>query len=230
MGQRRAGGDPSAPVIRAPEKAPDFAAHRPAVPCGRRDIVFQSVQLVGAVSKQDVEFNPDKNEPPLLGFVRHYWENRCGANAMPRRQDIAPADMRAHLRHILLADVIDGGQDFRYRLVGTELQRYFAGNPTGKLMSEALAPFGAETVSRTIATYRSVVQRRKPLRIRGSGALYDQQAKTFDALLAPLADDGETANMVFGTFLFEWGPTTAVPKFRNEPDVASLARALTTAR
>ena len=56
--------------------------------------------------------------------------------------------------------MIDGGQDFRYRLVGSELQRYFAGNPTGKLMSDALAPFGAETVSRTITSYRSVVQRK----------------------------------------------------------------------
>ena len=182
------------------------------------------------VTEQDVEFDPRDDEPQLLGFVRHYWENRRGANAMPRRQDIAPSDMRAHLRHVLLADVIDGGQDFRYRLVGSELQRYFAGNPTGRLMSDALAPFGPETVSRTIATYRSVVQRRKPLRIRGSGVLYNQEAKTFDALLAPLAGDGDTANMVFGTFLFGWDLNAAVPKIQDEPDVASLTRALAMAR
>jgi len=182
------------------------------------------------VAELRVEYDPDDGEPRLLGFVRHYWENRCREGGMPRRQDIAPADMRKHLRHILLADVIDGGQDFRYRLVGSELQRYFAGNPTGRLMSDALAPFGPETVSRTITTYRSVVQRKKPMRIRGSGALYNQDAKTFDALLTPLSDDGDAANMIFGTFLFEWDHSAAVPKFQSEPDVASLKRALGTAR
>ena len=177
-----------------------------------------------------VEYDPDDSEPKLLGFVRRYWHERCSGNAMPRRQDIAPSDLKAHLRHILLADVIDGGMDFRYRLVGTELQRYFEGNPSGRLMSEALAPFGPGTVSRTITTYRSVVQRKKPLRIRGAGALYNQDAKTFDALLAPLSDGGETANMVFGAFLFEWDGSAAVPDFQNEPDVASLTRALALTR
>ena len=182
------------------------------------------------MTDQDAEFDPADAEPMLLSFVRHYWENRRNGRAMPGRADIAPADMRAHLRHILLADVIDGGKDFRYRLVGTELQRYFAGNPSGKLMSEALAPFGEKTVSRTIATYRWVVERRAPLRVRGSGVLYNQDAKTFDALLAPLSDDGATPNMVFGTFVFEWALNTAAPKFRSEPDVIALARALAMAR
>jgi hypothetical protein len=178
------------------------------------------------VTDQNVQFDPECEEPQLLAFVRAYWEEKRGGAAMPRRQDIAPSDMRAHLRHILIADVVDGGQDFRYRLIGTELQRYFDANPSGRLMSEALASFGGETVSRTIATYRWVVERRAPLRIRGAGTLYNQQAKTFDALLAPLADDGEAPNMVFGTFLFEWDLNASVPKLKDEPDVVALARAL----
>lgn len=182
------------------------------------------------MTDQDVEFDPADGEPQLLGFVRHYWENRRGSAAMPRRSDIVPADMRAHLRHILIADVIDGGKDFRYRLVGTELQRYFAGNPTGRLMSEAIAPFGASAVSRTIATYRTVVDRRVPLRIRGAGSIYNQNAKTFEALLTPLSDDGQTPNMIFGTFLFEWNLDAALPKMGREPDIAALTRALETAR
>lgn len=182
------------------------------------------------VTEQDVEFDPDEDEPQLLGFVRHYWDNRRGARPMPSRQDIVPSDMRAHLRHILIADVVDGGRDFRYRLIGTELQRYFSGNPSGKLMSEALAPFGQETVTRTIATYRWVVERRAPLRICGSGSLYNQDAKTFDALLTPLSDDGAVPNMIFGTFLFEWALDTVAPNIRNDTDVITLARALAMTR
>lgn len=175
----------------------------------------------------NVEFDPDSDEPPLLEFLRDYWQGKRGARAMPGRQDIRPSDMKAQLPHILLADVIADGADFRYRLVGGELQRYFKSNPSGKLMSEALMPFGTETVRRTIETYATVVTRRAPLRIFGTGALYDQAAKYFDALLTPLSDDGVSVNMILGTFAFAWDvkAVKAMPGIM-EPDEVALARAL----
>lgn len=151
-----------------------------------------------------VEIDPDREEPGLLTFVRKYWERQRGARAMPGRMDIIPSDMKIHLPHVLLADVIEGGRDFRYRLVGSQLHRYFAGNPTGRLMSETLAGFGKQTVERTISTYAAVAARRAPMRIRGAGALYAQGPKLFDAMLTPLSDDGVSANMIFGAFIFAW--------------------------
>jgi hypothetical protein len=183
------------------------------------------------MSEDDVEFDPPEDEPQLLSFVRSYWERKRGRAPMPRRQDIVPSDMRALLKHILLADVIEGGRDFRYRLVGSELQRYFTGNPTGMLMSDALAPFGPDTVRRTIHTYQAVVARRTPFRIRGAGSLYSQDAKTFDALLAPLSDDGITPNMIIGTFIFVWdfNAATVGPRL-VEADEVALAHALVAGR
>ncbi len=176
----------------------------------------------------DTDFNPAIREPAILAFVRDYWQTQRGAAAMPRRQDIAPADMKAYLPNILLADVIGDGQDFRYRLVGSQLQQYFAGNPTGMLMSSVLGVFGQDTVERTIAVYRRVIADRKPLRIRGAGAIYAQRAKTFDALLTPLSDDGEKANIILGTFVFEWTDNVlAVRAPIVEPDERALEKALT---
>ena len=174
-----------------------------------------------------VTYDPDLDEPAALEFLREYWQRQRGAGLMPRRQDIAPAQMKAHLPNILLADVVLGGEDFRYRVVGSELQRYFKANPTGKLMSEALIPFGADTTKRTLETYRTVLARRGPLRIRGAGALYDQTAKFFDALLTPLSDDGAEPNMILGTFVFGWDfeIAKAIPGI-VEPDEVALARAL----
>ena len=40
------------------------------------------------MSELRVEYDPDGGEPRLLGFVRHYWENRRREGGMPRRQDI----------------------------------------------------------------------------------------------------------------------------------------------
>ena len=69
-------------------------------------------------------------------------------------------------------------------------------------MSEALAPFGP----RNGAAYDRDLSRRdraaRPLRIRGAGSLYAQDAKLFDALLAPLSDDVGTPVMILGTFTF----------------------------
>jgi hypothetical protein len=179
------------------------------------------------MTDSDIEFDPAVREPSQLAFVREYWRVQRGAASMPRRRDIAPADMKTYLPHILLTDVVRGGEDFRYRVVGSQLQRYFSGNPTGMLMSDALMVFGADTVSRTIQVYRTVIERRTPLRIRGVGSIYSQNAKMFDALLSPLSDDGENANMVLGTFVFEWDFTGSRDLTKIvEPDEAALAKAL----
>jgi hypothetical protein len=172
-------------------------------------------------------FDPDLDEPAPLEFLREYWQRQRGQGAMPRRQDISPAQMKTHLPNILLVDVVLGGEDFRYRVVGSELQRYFKSNPTAKLMTEALIPFGADTTKRTLETYRTVLARRAPLRVRGAGELYDQTAKYFDALLTPLSDDGVEANMILGSFVFGWDfeVAQALPGI-VEPDEVALARAL----
>lgn len=165
-----------------------------------------------------VEINPSTPEPNLLTFIRNYWDKQRGSRRMPSRMDIMPWDMKAHVPHVLLADVIDGGRDFRYRLVGTQLQNYFSGNPTGKLMSEALASFGADSIQRTIQTYAKVALEKKPMRVRGAGAIYAQTAKFFDAILTPLSDDGQTVNIIFGAFVFEWDRKAEFSRKRDVSD------------
>jgi hypothetical protein len=166
-------------------------------------------------SPPNVELDRATDWPDVLAAVRDYWLEKHGARSMPSRGDISPSHIKAHLPHILLADVIAGGQDFRYRLVGHQLSRFFYSDPTGKLMTEALAPFGTETVQATIASYRGVVERRAPVRLTGSGSVYGQNAKHFDAFLAPLSEGGTDVNMILGTFVFLWDSTHP---FRPPPD------------
>ena len=160
----------------------------------------------------DIQLQPQSPEPALVSAVRIYWESKRGARAQPRRQDIVPAEIKPWLPYVLLAETIGGGSDFRYRLVGGELHRYFPSVPTGKLMSEVLAPFGEETVKKTIETYQSVLALGAPLRIKGDGAWYGQPPKYFEAILTPLACDDGTPGMVFGAFDFQWNfPAANVP-------------------
>ena len=61
-----------------------------------------------------------------------------------------------------------------------------------------------------------------PLRIRGSGDWFSQGAKTFEAILAPLADDGARVNMIFGAFVFDWDMARRAP---YESPLASALKA-----
>ena len=145
---------------------------------------------------------------------------------MPRRLDIHPADLKPHLPHIVLIDIVGGGEDFRYRLIGRRLHDYFSGNPTGRLMSEALASFGTETVERTIAAHREAMARRAPVRMRGSGKFYSQGLKLFDALLTPLGDEEGHVNMIFGTFMFLWEKDKHLSTSSTGPGESELKDAL----
>jgi hypothetical protein len=155
------------------------------------------------------EFDPTSEPPRFIAEVRNYWAGKCSGDRLPSRADIRPSELKSWLPHVLLVDAVNDSTDFLYRLVGTRIARDFTASPTGRLMSEALQPFGDETVASTIATYRRVVTTRAPLRIRGSGAIYGQRSKFFDAVLMPLSDDGETVNRVFGGFFFEWDHDSA---------------------
>jgi hypothetical protein len=152
----------------------------------------------------NLELDRQDEWPPVLAFVRDYWQAKRGSRAMPARNDISPAQLKSQLPHILIADVIEGGADFRYRLVGTHLRGFFQSEPSGMLMSEIIAPFGDKTLEATLRAYRAAVAKRAPIRLTGAGSWFGQKTKLFDAYLAPLSDDDATPNMVLGTFVFEW--------------------------
>jgi hypothetical protein len=197
---------------------------------GRRPYILESPRQTWSgqgMAEPDIEIDPPGEMLELLAFVRDYWLAKRGTYEIPRRADIVPSQLKPYLPNVLLADVVDGGRDFRYRLVGSHLHRSFAGNPTGKLMSEALMPFGPETVRITIDVYASVVRKRLPVTIRAAGSYYAQDFKTVDALLAPLSDNGRDVNMVFGAFEFAWNKDVAVAMTRSgQTEEQDMQRAL----
>jgi|SRR5882724_11604793 len=150
-----------------------------------------------------VEIGPRTFTRFELAAIHSYWESKRRGRQMASRRDIVPAELAPHLPQILLADVLEDGDDFRYRLLGTRLTRYFPEGATDKTFTKALAPFGAATVAGTISVYRTVVKARQPALIKGPGEYYHQDAKTFEAVLMPLSDDDLHVTMIFGAFEFE---------------------------
>lgn len=77
---------------------------------------------------------------PLLLHGFDYWSAIRGDHAMPARHDIDPAAITSLLPHLVLMDVLRGSEpdwplDFRYRLIGTQVDAMMNGRYTGRRMS-----------------------------------------------------------------------------------------------
>jgi hypothetical protein len=91
---------------------------------------FQSAPLPAEI------FPAESVEDASLRATLDYWNRLRGARAMPTRTEISPKDLRHCLRYIHIYDVVDGGADFRARLVGTSVYPGLDDDQTGKLVSQ----------------------------------------------------------------------------------------------
>lgn len=75
-------------------------------------------------------------EDANLRFMLDYWRKLKGERRMPVRTEILPKDIKHCLRYIHIYEVVDGGADFRARLVGTSVFPGLDDDQTGKLVSQ----------------------------------------------------------------------------------------------
>ncbi|HSC18954.1 MAG TPA: PAS domain-containing protein [Rhizomicrobium sp.] len=149
------------------------------------------------------EENPRELSHPTLRFLRRYWEEKRGARAMPSRRDIHPAEIREHLPWIVMLDVLPGLKDFRYRLIGTLVTRYFNADATGQTISEAWASQGGDAVRGLLGILRDVARNKMVLRLYGEKDWSSFGLEKFESLYLPLSDDGENVNVILQAFVFD---------------------------
>jgi len=120
---------------------------------------------------------------PILSAAFHHWlDNRCGGEP-PTVKHIDPHRLRPALGWFVLVDLVDGGDDFSYRLFGSEIAWRFDIDLTGQRVSSSPAPLGPFLV----AAYRACVAARGPL--LAQCAFSDPAAGHVRCLLLPWTDD-----------------------------------------
>lgn len=140
----------------------------------------------------------ESDDPSIRRFLQ-LWENFRGGQPMPSRRDFDVTDLKEWLGHVLMLDVIDGGADFRYRLVGVEIARALGRDYTGRIMSECAFEIPTSAV---IEEFREVVAARRPLVRRGHVTWApDRSWRSFQSAHAPLASDGHTVDKTIGVLL-----------------------------
>jgi hypothetical protein len=110
---------------------------------------------------------------------------------IPARIDFSMEDLRPLMGRLAILDVIDGGEDFRFRLYGSNIANAYRGEMTGKSVRDYRPHFYAKIAP----GYRDCVARRMPvydeLEVDDQMMLY-----RWERLVLPLAADGTTVNML----------------------------------
>ena len=137
-------------------------------------------------------------ESPILQRLLADWQVRRRGRLLPSRGDFDPLDLKYVLGKLLLVDVL--GPDvagrplqFRYRLVGTELAARVGVDLTGRTLDDYPSPEYREFMRRR---YTQTVEERRPLSSVQTRLVVDNQVRRYEALLLPLAADGETVDML----------------------------------
>jgi hypothetical protein len=150
-----------------------------------------------------VEFDPLRSSKPALAFLKDYWDAKRGPRAMPARADIVPAEMKQHIRAIVLVDALPDYADFRYRMIGSDVSEYMLGDAAGKTVREAFSRYGQAAVDGAVGGYTRMARDRMIMRLHGPAAWLGHPHLDFDTIHLPLSDDGEHVNMIISAVVFE---------------------------
>ncbi len=103
--------------------------------------------------------------------------------------------MKGLLPNIYMADVIDGGRRFRWRLLGSDVITMAGRNATGRFFDEL---YKAEDYRNFTASFAAVVAAMQPMRSLGSFSFADRSFIHFEALEVPLTQDGAAVDVILG--------------------------------
>jgi hypothetical protein len=136
----------------------------------------------------------------VLKQILAYWLEKKGDRIAPTRADIDPAEIKALLPYVGLADVQRDPLRFRYRLIGTNVTDGYGRELTGQFLDEVdLNKHEREIVEE----YKRVVECCEPICATWEYSRADGRHIRYERLALPLSSDGKTVDMLFGGIVFD---------------------------
>jgi hypothetical protein len=138
---------------------------------------------------------------PRLAESYRYWLAKKALlpdGHLPGRQHIQPNEMAAFLPYVVLFDVErgDGRLRFRHRLTGSNFYHIFGKEVTGMYIEEAGSIEMAAAVG---ARFTAIVETQQPFFGISPVPVRSREYVHYEHLTMPLARDGKTVDMLFGT-------------------------------
>jgi hypothetical protein len=149
--------------------------------------------------------NPDEQQSglalnPLFPLAYQYW-SRLSESRLPRREEIDPIAVAGILPNIMLLDVLDGGQDFRYRLAGSTVEANFGGSLKGVVLSDILKQF--PSFEPVIDVKRRCAATASPYTCDKAMFTHFGTLKRVNCFAMPLSDDGRQVSHLFAIGILE---------------------------
>lgn len=157
------------------------------------------------------QFIDAPEHPPVIEFF-NYIESKRGNREMVDRADISPADLLRFLPNMIIAEAVDGGEDFRTRLFGTALVELLGEERTGKLLSEFAEENTIPTDPKAVQTRWLYITRkaflgRKPVFLKVPFAASNRLYLVGHAISVPITAGGtEPAQTVGALFVVRADP------------------------
>jgi hypothetical protein len=127
------------------------------------------------------------------------WRRHPPPGGVPRRKDLTPRMLRAHLGDIAIYERTNEGRErYRMRVMGSRLSLVL-GALNGKYLDEAVP---AKFLKRWHAAPNAVLEAGAPLRFLSRAEIADKPFITGEYLMAPLIGDGGGMDMVLACALY----------------------------
>jgi hypothetical protein len=161
---------------------------------------------------------PFANEPLLLALL-HYWDEKRGRRAMPRRRDIDPLEMPPRLLpHLQLIELGERGR-LRLRLVGTAIVDAVGKDATGRYLDEA---FEGDARRFLEELCRTVLRERRPV----AASCWQPRAKGpalgMTWLATPLSENDREANMILSATTFRFARPRSLGDLPLSPEAIEV--------
>lgn len=119
------------------------------------------------------------------------WQSKCRPGLLPSRADLTHEDLQPWFGYIILLNVVDRGEDFRYRLFGSRIAEELGFDMSGKLVSEHP---NRDFMPHYLDAHRMAVEQRVAMVTPAWPELDTVVLRR--RLIMPLAADGRTVNIV----------------------------------
>jgi hypothetical protein len=133
------------------------------------------------------------DSPRVHGFHEYWKARRSAEHPVPLRTDVDPMDLRELLPNIVVIEVEQAPQRFRYRLVGTRVVEFNNLDFTGAY----LGTVGWDEEQQFVDAYVDVVSSTQPLCGSYSWTLKNGNIGKCEFGIFPLSQDGETVTQMF---------------------------------
>jgi hypothetical protein len=150
-------------------------------------------------SSSVVVVTPEELDSGPVSLALQYWKGLRGARPYPSREELTPRGMTPFLRNVVLARVIDGGDDYEYRIAGDAYVQAFGTNFKGMRLKE-IETTDADYGRATRSVYEHVRTLGKPFALRGWIApSIPSRFSYHETVFLPLGKDGTVDHLLATT-------------------------------